>query len=92
MRYSLATRSPQTLRFELTGALQLVVPFMVAIMVANWVGRLPSAKSDIEVVTLRGTWSTTCRTSWGEIFVGKTWCGTTVWGIFVKFLMVQFCT
>ena len=37
-------------RFELTGALQLVVPFMVAIMTANWVGSLRLGTGDFSSI------------------------------------------
>ncbi|CAK9071114.1 H(+)/Cl(-) exchange transporter 3 (Chloride channel protein 3) (ClC-3) (Chloride transporter ClC-3) [Durusdinium trenchii] len=40
--------------FELTGALQLVVPFMVAIMVANWVGNFFTCSLDEMQIRLRG--------------------------------------
>ncbi|CAJ1422249.1 unnamed protein product [Effrenium voratum] len=40
--------------FELTGALQLVVPFMVAIMTANWVGSLLTCSMDECHISLRG--------------------------------------
>ena len=42
------------LRFELTGALQLVVPFMISIMAANWVGNTLSYSMDHSHILLRG--------------------------------------
>lgn len=40
--------------FELTGALQLVVPFMVAIMIANWTGNAFTCSIDDCHIRRRG--------------------------------------
>lgn len=42
------------LRYELTGALQLVIPFMVSIVVANWLGNLLTCSMDYCHIHLRG--------------------------------------